>query len=155
MSWPHSYTKSCKDLGRAEHEMFVLWTGLEAVPAVAILPALPLPSVPGDPKPTAPHTELSLCAELRGPSPRGFRYLCSWLFPVASVILDLLRDEKQVPSRCGQGPMAAQGPKHIPQAAGHETCRARRCSSAALRGHPGHRLLVLDGRCRPPESASP
>lgn len=40
--------------------MVVLQTGLDVVPAVALLPALPLPSVPRDLKPTASHTNFSL-----------------------------------------------------------------------------------------------
>lgn len=60
VSQPHSYAKSCRDLGRAECDMFGLWTGLEAVWAVLVLPALPSLLVPVDPKATVPHTELSL-----------------------------------------------------------------------------------------------
>lgn len=41
--------------------MCVLRTGLDVVPAVAFLPALPLPLVPRDLKLTASHT--SLCVE--------------------------------------------------------------------------------------------
>lgn len=53
VSQPQKYAKSCRNLGKAECDTFVLWTGLEAVPAVAILPALPSCSVPGEPKPSS------------------------------------------------------------------------------------------------------
>lgn len=53
-----------EDLGRLKGDTFVLWTGLDVVSAVAILPALPLPLVPRDLKPTVSHTNFSLCAEL-------------------------------------------------------------------------------------------
>lgn len=81
--------------------------------------------------------------------PGGRRHLY-WLFLVASVISNLLWDEEQVPSPFGQGPMAAQRPKPIPQAVGHETCQARRCgvwprgdtrapAAGAGTAAPGHR----------------
>lgn len=147
MSRSHSCRKSCRDLGRAGCDTFVFWTGIEAILAAVILPVLPLLSVPRDRKPTAPHTELSPCVELRGPSPRGFHGRdisiagsCRWH--------RLFRDEKRVPSRCGGGPMAAREPKHIPQAAGQDTRRAGRCSSAAPRGDPRHRLPVQGRRLR-------
>lgn len=145
MSWPHSCRKSCRDLGRAGCDTFVFWTRLVAILAAVILPALPLLLVPWDQKPTAPNIELSPCVELCGPSPRGFpgrdisiAGSCRWP--------RLFRDEKRVPSRCGTD--GSPKPKHIPQAARQDTRQAGRCSSAAPRGAPRHRLPVRGRRLR-------
>lgn len=58
--------------------MFGLWTGLGAVPAVAILSALPSPSVPGDPELTAPHTKLGSAWTFSTQIFWDGRHLLSW-----------------------------------------------------------------------------
>lgn len=95
------------------------------------------------------HTDL-----LHEDFPGGRRHLY-WLFLVASVISDLLWDEEQVPSPFGQGLMAAQRPKPIPQAVGHETCGARRCGVWPRGDTQGTGCGCGDSRSRPPESMSP
>lgn len=50
-------------LGRLECDMFVLRTGLDVVPPLALLPALPFLSVRRDLKLTASHTNFSLGVE--------------------------------------------------------------------------------------------
>lgn len=98
---------------------------------------------------SSPHGAQPMCRAVwtfsTGISWKG-QYLCFWLCSIASVVSDLLQDERYVPSWCRREPVSAQRSKHIPRAAGHETPRASQCSSAAPREDPGLQLRVPERR---------
>jgi len=151
---------TCRSLGptapgRAERGTSVLRTGLEVVPRQGQFYQLCLhPQHPGDPKPTAPCTELTQCVEMRGLSPRGYAGRDDISIPGSSRQPWLFQSCSGMKRGSRPGPVTAQGPEPFPQAAGHETRRAGLGSSAAPPGRPWG-TGCGDSCCGPPESGSP